>query len=61
VVFDPETVSCVATYSDPKRFPLGIEHVLVNGEFVVRDGAHTGALPGEPLAMITGPGRAPAA
>jgi N-acyl-D-amino-acid deacylase len=61
VVFDPETVSCVATYSDPKRFPLGIEHVLVNGEFIVRDNAHTGALPGEPLAMMTGMGRAPAA
>jgi N-acyl-D-amino-acid deacylase len=57
VIFDPQTVSCVATFNDPKRFPLGIEHVLVNGVFVVRDGAHTGALPGEPLAMMTGPGR----
>ncbi len=53
VVFDPHTVSCVATYPDPKRFPLGIEHVVVNGQFVVRDGAHTGALPGEPLSMTT--------
>ena len=55
VVFDPQTVSCVATYSEPRRFPLGIEHVLVNGRFVVKHGAHTGALPGEPLAMMTGP------
>jgi len=53
VVFDPHTVSCVATYPDPKRFPLGVEHVVVNGQFVVRGGAHTGALPGEPLSMMT--------
>jgi len=53
VVFDPYTVSCVATYPDPKRFPLGIEHVVVNGKTIVRHGKQTGALPGEPLRMKT--------
>ena len=36
----------VATYEYPHRYPLGIEHVLVNGRFVIRDGEHTGSLPG---------------
>ena len=35
-----------ATYDEPRRFPTGIEHVLVNGRFVIRDAEHTGILPG---------------
>jgi N-acyl-D-amino-acid deacylase len=49
VVFDPETVASLATYEEPRRFPVGIEHVIVNGTAVVRDGEHTGALPGRAL------------
>jgi len=49
VVFDPLTVSSVATFNNPKQFPLGIEYVLVNGRIVVEKGKHTGATPGEPL------------
>ena len=49
VVFDPITVSCTATYANPKQFPLGIEYVLVNGHVVIEKGKHTGALPGESL------------
>ena len=45
-VFDPVTVGSDADYEDPARYPRGIEHVLVNGEFVVRDGAVTGRTPG---------------
>ena len=51
VVFDPVTVSGVATFANPKQFPLGIEYVFVNGTMVVEKGKHTGALPGEPLRM----------
>jgi N-acyl-D-amino-acid deacylase len=46
VVLDPRTVADVATYEDPHRYPRGIEHVLVNGRFVIRHGEHTGSLPG---------------
>lgn len=46
-IFDPETVADQASYTDPHQFPTGIPHVLVNGEFVVRDGHHTGARPGQ--------------
>jgi len=49
VVFTPETIADTATYLDPYRYPVGVEHVLVNGVAVVRDGEHTGALPGKPL------------
>lgn len=51
VLFDPVTVSAVATFPNPKQFPLGIEYVFVNGKMVVEKGKHTGALPGEPLFM----------
>jgi N-acyl-D-amino-acid deacylase len=46
VVLDPRTVADVATYDDPHRYPRGVEHVLVNGRFVIRHGEHTGSLPG---------------
>jgi N-acyl-D-aspartate/D-glutamate deacylase len=46
VVLDPRGVADVATYEDPHRYPVGIAHVLVNGRLVVRDGEHTGNLPG---------------
>jgi N-acyl-D-amino-acid deacylase len=46
VVFDPDMVASNATYDEPRRFPTGIEHVIVNGTPVIADGSHTGALPG---------------
>jgi N-acyl-D-aspartate/D-glutamate deacylase len=49
VVFDPGTIADTATYLDPYKYPEGLEHVLVNGTPVIRDGEHTGALPGKPL------------
>ncbi len=51
VVFDPKRVGDQATYEDPHRYPVGIEHVLVNGRIVVRDGEHTGSLPGRLLRL----------
>jgi N-acyl-D-amino-acid deacylase len=49
VVFDAERVRSLATYDAPRQFPVGIEHVLVNGELVVDASRHTGALPGRAL------------
>ena len=53
VVFDPETIADLATYEEPHRLSVGVDHVLVNGEAVVRDGVHTGAKPGR---VVRGPG-----
>ena len=49
VVFDARRVADQATYEDPHRYPSGIEHVIVNGRFVIKDGEHTGSLPGRVL------------
>ncbi|HEU4674210.1 MAG TPA: amidohydrolase family protein, partial [Candidatus Limnocylindrales bacterium] len=49
VVFDPVRVRSNATYDEPRRFPDGIEQVLVGGVAVVEAGRHTGATPGRAL------------
>jgi N-acyl-D-aspartate/D-glutamate deacylase len=41
VVFDPATVLDVATYDDPHRYPVGIEHVIVNGGLALERGETT--------------------
>jgi len=38
VVFDPQTILDTATYEDPKHFPEGISHVLVNGTKAIECG-----------------------
>ncbi len=37
-VFNPDTIMDKGTYQDPRQFPEGMMHVLVNGEPAVRDG-----------------------
>jgi N-acyl-D-amino-acid deacylase len=49
VVFDAQTVKAPATRREPKQFPIGIEHVIVNGQVVVDQGRHTGVLAGRAL------------
>ena len=49
VVFDPNKVAAKATFENPKQFPEGIDYVLVNGDIVIDEGTHTGALPGRSL------------
>ncbi|GAA5166064.1 amidohydrolase family protein [Amycolatopsis dongchuanensis] len=50
VVFDPATVTDNATYTDTVRPTTGFDHVLVNGEPVVRNGVlDPAALPGRPV------------
>lgn len=46
VVFDPDIIRSRATYEDPKRYPIGIPDVMVNGQWIVRDSELTGELPG---------------
>ncbi|MFB6201751.1 MAG: amidohydrolase family protein [Halorhabdus sp.] len=49
VAFDPDAVRANASYDNPMRHADGVEHVLVDGEFVVRDGEVTGERPGSVL------------
>ncbi len=49
VGFDPATVSDRATFEDPRRYPEGIELVVVNGVVTVREGEMTGELAGRPV------------
>lgn len=49
VVFDPERLRDTAAFQDPHQLAEGVEHVLVNGQFALRDGAFTGDRPGRVL------------
>ena len=53
IVFDPDTVRENSTYTAPHKLSTGIRDVFVNGTPVLRDGTHTGALPGQ---RVNGPG-----
>ena len=46
VVFNPDTVKDTATFEAPQNYPIGIAHVSVNGELVIKDGEFTGKTPG---------------
>jgi N-acyl-D-aspartate/D-glutamate deacylase len=42
VVIDPDRITDSATYLDPTRPSVGVQHLLVNGQFVVRDAGIVG-------------------
>jgi len=52
-IFDPALVQDHATYAEPHQYSTGMAHVFVNGTQVLKDGEHTGALPGQ---VVRGPG-----
>ncbi|MBT8257422.1 MAG: amidohydrolase family protein, partial [Bacteroidia bacterium] len=52
-IFDPGKIQDHATFDDPHQLSTGMIHVFVNGEQVLKDGEHTGALPGR---VVYGPG-----
>ena len=49
-IFDPACIIDTATFEDDLSYSIGVEFVLVNGTFVVRDGDNVeGARPGLPI------------
>ena len=49
VAFDPGTIIDRSTFTDPHQLSEGVEWVVVNGEVVLAEGEHTGAMPGRVL------------
>jgi N-acyl-D-amino-acid deacylase len=49
VVFNPDTVIDKGTFVDPIQFPVGIEHVLINGQVVLHSGNYERTLAGKVL------------
>ncbi|MFB0562878.1 MAG: amidohydrolase family protein [Candidatus Lokiarchaeia archaeon] len=45
-VFDPDRVQDLSSYENPHQHSVGIEYVLVNGEFAIKGGKFTGARSG---------------
>ena len=49
-IFDPDRIIDTATFEDDLSYSEGVVHVLVNGEFVVRDAENVpGAMPGRAI------------
>jgi N-acyl-D-amino-acid deacylase len=51
VVFDAAAIVDRATYTEPFRYPVGVEHVLVNGELTVQNAEHLGIRAGKVLRL----------
>jgi N-acyl-D-amino-acid deacylase len=49
VIFDADLLSDTATYDQPKRYPQGLEYVIVNGQLAVEQGNVKGKLAGRAL------------
>jgi N-acyl-D-aspartate/D-glutamate deacylase len=49
VVFDPQVVADIGTYQEPRKYPPGIDYVLVNGKITAAHGHHTGERNGRVL------------
>ena len=49
---DLSNLKVAANEVDPRQHPVGIKHVFVNGEPVVREGKHTGARQGRALRRV---------
>ncbi|MFC2158759.1 amidohydrolase family protein [Acidobacteriota bacterium] len=54
IIFDLEQITDKATYQAPHEFSEGIRHLLINGEYVIKNGRLTNTLAGIPLKMGSG-------
>lgn len=46
VLFDPDTISDKAAYTDPHHYSEGVRHLIINGQLVLEAGEVTGLKPG---------------
>lgn len=49
VIFDYDKIQDKATFTEPHQYPDGIPYVILNGEIVISNYDHTGAMPGKVL------------
>ena len=49
VIFNSDTIKDTATFSEPIRYPIGIDYVIVNGCITIEKGQHTGCKRGKIL------------
>jgi N-acyl-D-amino-acid deacylase len=54
VAFDANNVIDQATFEDPRRYPIGIQHVIVQGVAVIKDNQEQGKFPGKIARKIGG-------
>jgi N-acyl-D-amino-acid deacylase len=53
VVLDAAKIQDHATFEYPHQYATGVQYVFVNGQMVLREGEHTGNMPGR---LVVGPG-----
>lgn len=51
-IFDPDLINDLSSFEDPMIHPIGIPHVIVNGQLVVEDSECTGVMSGEGIKAI---------
>ena len=51
-IFDPEMINDLSSFEDPMMHPIGIPHVLVNGQLVVENSECTGVMSGEGIQAV---------
>jgi len=52
VLLRSEEIADVATFEKPHRYAVGVDHVIVRGEFVLRSGKMTRRQPGRPVSSV---------
>ena len=45
-VFDPKTISDLASFENPHQYSKGIEHVIIAGHSIIHKGEHTNRMAG---------------
>ncbi|MFT5351277.1 MAG: N-acyl-D-aspartate/D-glutamate deacylase, partial [Gammaproteobacteria bacterium] len=53
-IFDPATIIDNANFEKPMQYSTGVQHVIVNGEFIVKDGESIkGKYPGKAIKTLS--------